>query len=325
MQRIIGYLPGLILVAVITWVSEYLGAFVPLLGSLVIAIFIGILIRNTYGLPATFAKGSKLAAKQLLELGIVLLGATFSFTDIAKVGPKVLVIIALCLGLGIIVGQLISRAMGLSRRLGILIAVGNAICGNSAIAAVAPVIKAEKEEITLSIAFTGVIGVFVVVLLPFLAPVVGLDNTSFGIWAGTTVYAVPQVLAASFRVSEVSGQIGTIVKLVRVLFIGPIVLLFSVLEGRRSGQGKAKQTVYVPWFVVGFIILGIVGTFGAFSPAMIALIKRGSHLLMVMSMASMGLDVDIKSAIKVGPRVAGAVSGSILFIALLSLTLLKLL
>ncbi len=325
MQRITQYLPGLILVGLITWVSEYLGTFVPLLGSLVIAIFIGILIRNTYGLPASFAKGSKLAAKQLLELGIVLLGATFSFADLAKVGPKVLIIIGLCIGLGIIVGQLISRALGLSRRLGILIAVGNSICGNSAIAAVAPVVKAEKEEITLSIAFTGVIGVLVVVLLPLLAPLVGLDNTEFGIWAGTTVYAVPQVLAAAFRVSETSGQIGTIVKLVRVLFIGPIVLLFSVLEGRRNGQGKAKQTVYVPWFVVGFIVLGIVGTLGVFSPATIALIKRGSHLLMVMSMASMGLDVDIKNAIKVGPRVAAAVSGSILFIGLLSLTLLKVL
>ena len=121
-------------------------------------------------------------------------------------------------------------------------AFGNAICGNSAIAALAPVIGAKREHVASAIAFTAVLGVAVVVGLPFLVPVAHLSNYQYGVVAGLTVYAVPQVLAAAFPVSALSGQVGTLVKLVRVLFLGPVLVAFSVMarrEARRApGRGR---------------------------------------------------------------------------------------
>src|SRR6202008_1901383 len=121
------------------------------------------------------------------------------------------------------------RALGLPQRISILIACGNSICGNSAIAAVAPVIGAAADEIAASIAFTAVRGVIVVLLLPLLAPVLLLSLTQYGVLAGLTVYAVPQVLAATLPIGALANQVGTVIKLVRVLMLGPVVLGLSLL------------------------------------------------------------------------------------------------
>jgi uncharacterized membrane protein YadS len=106
----------------------------------------------------------------------------------------------------------------------ILIACGNSICGNSAIAAVAPVIGADGDDIAASISFTAVLGVVVVLTLPLLVPILQLSLTQYGVLAGLTVYAVPQVLAATLPIGALSNQVGTVIKLVRVLMLGPVVL-----------------------------------------------------------------------------------------------------
>ena len=111
----------------------------------------------------------------------------------------------------------------------ILIACGNSICGNSAIAAVAPVIGAHSDDVAASISFTAVLGVIVVLTLPLLVPVLQLSLTQYGVLAGLTVYAVPQVLAATLPIGALSNQVGTVVKLVRVLMLGPVVLGLSLL------------------------------------------------------------------------------------------------
>ena len=116
----------------------------------------------------------------------------------------------------------------------VLVACGNSICGNSAIAAVAPVIGARADDVASSIAFTAVLGVVVVLGLPLLVPVLDLSLTQYGTLAGLTVYAVPQVLAATVPVSAISAQLGTLVKLVRVLMLGPVVVLLPVLVVRRE-------------------------------------------------------------------------------------------
>src|SRR5205085_10254017 len=116
----------------------------------------------------------------------------------------------------------------------VLVACGNAICGNSAIAAVAPVIGAESDDVASSIAFTAVLGVLVVLGLPLLMVPLGLSTYQYGVLAGLTVYAVPQVLAATLPVSALSGQVGTLVKLVRVLMLGPVVLGLSLARGRKA-------------------------------------------------------------------------------------------
>ena len=122
----------------------------------------------------------------------------------------------------------------------ILVACGNSICGNSAIAAVAPVIGADSDDVASSISFTAVLGVIVVLTLPLLVPILHLSLTQYGVLAGLTVYAVPQVLAATLPIGALSNQVGTVVKLVRVLMLGPVVLGFSLLAGGLRTAARAR-------------------------------------------------------------------------------------
>ena len=157
---------------------------------------------------------------------------------------------------------LICRALKLPQRLAILIAAGNSICGNSAIAAVAPVIGADGDDIASSISFTAVLGVIVVLTLPLFVPILQLSLTQYGVLAGLTVYAVPQVLAATLPIGALSNQVGTVIKLVRVLMLGPVVLGFSLLGGglrASSAQGPRNRSrphlhEMLPWFIVGFLV-----------------------------------------------------------------------
>src|SRR5262249_23756676 len=155
----------------------------------------------------------------------------------------------------------LSRMLGLPTKLSILIACGNSICGNSAIAAVAPVIGAHGDDVASSISFTAILGVMTVLGLPLLIPLLQLSATQYGILAGLTAYAVPQVLAATIPAGLVSTQIGTLVKLMRVLMLGPVVVGLSLFASRRqSGAGKAGVGLarvglvgLVPWFILGFL------------------------------------------------------------------------
>lgn len=319
-----GYLPGLALLSAIALIASMLGQRFTMLEGLVWAILLGMIVRNLVGQPPATKAGVNFASKQLLELSVALLGAAISFADLLHAGPKILLLIALAVGLGITASMTIGRAFGLGRKLAILIAVGNSICGNSAIAAVAPTIKAEKKDITMSIALTAVVGVIVVLTLPLLVPLLNLSLYQYGVLAGTTVYAVPQVVAAGFSVSPMSGEVATLVKLVRVLLLGPVVLLFALLFARSvavEGQ-KLKRSAFLPWFVLSFLGLGVLRSVGVIPEALAADAKALSGLLMIVSMAALGMGVDFAAVRTVGPRVFATVVLSILFLAVLSLGLI---
>ena len=258
-----GYFPGLALLVVISIVATVLGQFFPVLEGLVWAILLGMLVRNTVGQPVMTKAGVGWASKQLLEMSVALLGAAISFAEIFSAGPRLLTLIVLAVVLGMTVSFIVGRSLGLSQRLAILIAVGNSICGNSAIAAVAPTIRADKKDITMSIALTAVVGVIAVLALPLLIPLVGLTLTQYGVLAGSTIYAVPQVVAAGFSVSDVSGEMATLVKLIRVMMLAPVVLFFGLMfsRGAEGGQ-KVKKSALLPWFVLIFLGLAVLRTVG---------------------------------------------------------------
>ena len=224
------------------------------LEALVIAILLGAIVRTLWTPPKLFDRGIRCAAKTMLELAIVLMGATVSFGAIFAAGLPLMVSIVLTVIGAIVVSFALGRSLGLNRKMALLVACGNAICGNSAIAAVAAVIDADSDDIATSIAFTAVLGIGVVVALPFLAAALHLSPAAGGILAGLTVYAVPQVLAAAGPMGSVAIQVGTLVKLVRVLMLGPIVTGLSLLMARRravpaeakSGGRRGLPTGLVP-------------------------------------------------------------------------------
>ncbi len=328
-------LPGLLLCAAVTLAATLLQSLEhhlfgqPFLEALVLAILLGVALRTLWTPPPTFHPGISLAAKTLLELAVVLLGAAVSVRTVLALGPALLLGIAATVALSLATSYAIGRLLGLHSKLAILVACGNAICGNSAIAAVAPVIAADGDDIAASIAFTAVLGVLVVLLLPLLVPLLHLSLTQYGVLAGLTVYAVPQVLAATLPIGALSNQVGTVVKLVRVLMLGPVVLAISLLSRRPGAPGRAgapalKLNQLVPWFILGFLLVLLARSLGAIPLCWLPRIKTTAALLTTLSMAALGLGVDIRTVARAGPRVTAAVSLSLLLLCALSLALIRL-
>jgi uncharacterized integral membrane protein (TIGR00698 family) len=293
---------------------------------LVLAILVGMLVRTVRGEPAREASGVRFVAKEVLEVAVFLLGATMDVPRLFASGPALAAAIAIlvCLALG--TGYAIGRAAKLSPRLAMLVACGNAICGNSAIAAVAPVIGADREDVAASIALTAVLGVIVVVGLPLLIGPLGLSHYQYGVLAGLTVYAVPQVLAAAFAVSALSGQVATVVKLARVLMLGPVVVFFSLRRRNRHADVRgAPRAALVPWFVIGFVLLATLRSLGAIPAPSAAVAKVVAGWLTIGAMAALGLSVDVHAVRRVGARVVVAVGGSLVALMLLAVGLIRLL
>jgi uncharacterized integral membrane protein (TIGR00698 family) len=330
--------PGLLAVAVVCALS-LLGGNIesrafgrPIVEPLVLAIFIGIAVRTIRGAVAREATGNRFAAKQLLEVSVLLLGATMDVPRLFASGPSLAggIVLVVCIALS--GGFLVGRAIGLSPRLAVLVACGNAICGNSAIAAVAPVIGADEGEVAASIALAAVLGVVEILALPLLIVPFNLTHYQYGVLAGLSVYAVPQVLAAAFAVSALSGQVATVVKLARVLMLGPVVV-FLAIRRRRAEQapaganGTATRGVaigrIVPWFVIGFIVLAALRSTGAVPDGAANVAKAVAGWLMIAAMAALGLAVDVGSVRRVGARVAMAIGGSLVVLIALSIALIR--
>jgi uncharacterized integral membrane protein (TIGR00698 family) len=328
-DRLRSLLPGVLLCIAISIVAailqfietELVGQ--PYLEALVLAILIGAAVRTAWTPGPLWTPGISFSAKFVLEFAIVLLGGSVSVTMVAALGLHLLIGIASIVALAIGVTYLICRALKLPRRMAVLIACGNSICGNSAIAAVAPVIGATSDEVAASISFTAVLGVVVVLGLPLLVPILDLSLTQYGVLAGLTVYAVPQVLAATLPIGALSNQVGTVVKLVRVLMLGPVVFCLSLLtRERRHGDGQQRGRVrldeLVPWFIIGFLIVLGIRSVGLIPQSVAPVITSVAALLTTIAMAALGLGVDVRVVARTGPRITVAVTISLIILAVMS-------
>lgn len=297
--------------------------------SLVIAILVGMLIRSLWTPSARWQPGIDFSARFLLEVAVVLLGVSLSAQAIAAAGPALLAGIAVVVGVSLAATYALGRAAGLPRDMALLVASGNSICGNSAIAAVAAAIGARPTDVASAVAFTAVLGVAIVLLLPFAAEPLGLDSAGYGIVAGLTVYAVPQVLAATAPAGPLAVQLGTLVKLVRVLLLAPLVLALSLTRSRRDVEpGKGRMPPLrrlVPWFVAGFLVMALARSLGIIPDVLIAPLGMAATVLTLLAMAGLGLGVDVRSVARAGARISIVVTASLLLLAAMALVLVRLL
>lgn len=339
-------LPGLAICAAVTLTAlaiEYVEAAVfgrAWLEALVLAILVGTGVRTAWSPGQFWSAGVRFGAKQLLEMAVVLLGASLSAQTIIAAGWELLVGIAVVVVLALLGSYGAGRLLGLPHRMATLVACGNSICGNSAIAAVAPVIGADGEDIAASIAFTAVLGVVVVLVLPFLVPVLHLTVLQYGALAGLVVYAVPQVLAATAPIGPLAVQLGTLVKLVRVLMLGPVVLVLSLTTrspretddpafdftaGSQSISARPPLHKLVPWFIIGFLLLAAIRSAGLIPVVALGPIAFVANLMTIIAMAALGLGTDLKTVARAGARVTGAVTISLVLLGAISFGLIRLL
>lgn len=332
-MRVGRLLPGLLLSIGIAVVALLLGRAEAVamgrswLEPLVIAILLGTIVRTVWAMPAAFAPGIDWSGRTVLEIAVALIGATISFGAVMAAGPGLLVGIVMTVISAIGLTFLIGRAFGLPAKMATLVACGNAICGNSAIAAVAPVIDADSEDVATAVAFTAVLGVAVVLLLPVLAALLRLSPAAGGALAGLTVYAVPQVLAAAGPMGSIAVQVGTVVKLTRVLMLGPVLLLLSLIAPRRSARcdgllDRRRLASVLPWFILAFLLLAGLRSIGWLPQAFVGAADHVAGLLTVVAMAALGLGVDLRSIGAAGPRVIAVVTLSLGLLGAIALIVL---
>jgi uncharacterized integral membrane protein (TIGR00698 family) len=235
--------------------------------AMLIAIVIGMVLRNAFGLPAWLAHGVKYSVVSLLPLAIVLLGAKLNFYDVMRTSAKALIISVICVAVALGLTVWLCKKLGVGQKLGILIGIGTAICGGTAIAVAAPVIEADENETAFAVATITLFGMLSVFLLPLLGTALDLSQLEFGVWAGTSVHATPQVIATGFAYGPEAGDVATIVKLVRVLLLAPVVIGLGAWYAREKRRRQIAHvtklgnwTTLFPPFIFGFVLLALANT-----------------------------------------------------------------
>ena len=314
-EKIMNYLPGLSLAVVIGLGSRYLANWIPNLGGVTLAIIVGLLVSNLLEVGEKYSLGIKFAEKKILALAIVLMGLKLELGVLSQLGVEFIIIIVIMVFSSITLGYLFGQLLGVSKSCSLLLGIGNGICGSSAIGATAPLVTEKKEEVGLSIGVVNLLGTIGIFLLPVLTKLLNLAAAKSGLMIGGTLQAVGQVVAAGFSVSEEVGRLATVVKMGRVLMLGPIVLLLSLFLN--NNETAEKQNVKIPPFIIGFFIFSLIVSFDFLPANLLEILKSSSKILLTIAMAGIGLKINISNLTDQGPK--ALVLGSLIFIAQLSL------
>lgn len=312
---------GVALLATFLHTLPGLGLFSPL----ILAILLGILIKNTIGTPQICQLGVTFSLKRILKFAIILLGLQLSLQQVVEVGPAGLSIVALTLISTFVFTCWFGKRLGVSQKLSQLIAAGTSICGASAVIAANVVVEGHDEDVAYAVAMVTVFGTASMLLYPILPGLIHLSPQAFGIWCGASIHEVAQVIAAAFQDGAVSGQIATISKLSRVMLLAPMVLTLGVVSARlvKHGQKFSLRQIPIPWFVLYFLAVILVNSLNLFPADAKAAVIQANQFLLAISLAAMGLETDLAKMRQAGlkPLYLGAASWA--FISIFSLGLVE--
>lgn len=320
--------PGLLLtggIAVTAFLLREL-AVVSTFSPMILAILIGMLFHNAIGTPASAKAGITFSLHRILRLGIILLGLQLTLAQVAEVGAVGIAIIAGSLIATFLFTKMFGRLCGVDRKLTELIAAGTSICGASAVIATNTVTQAPDEDVAYAVACVTVFGSIAMLVYPMLAGPLGLGPHSFGLWTGSSVHEVAQVVGASFQEGEQAGYFGTIAKLSRVMMLAPLVIGLGLIARNLSKNGDCRPEAKapMPWFVLGFIALIGLNSVVRFPPQVTDVVATSASFMLSMALAAMGLETDFSKLKAKGLRPLFLGLSASLFIACFSLVLIKL-
>ena len=310
-------IPGWLLMVAVGVLAMFLSSLVVAGGkhpleATSLAVIIGLLARNIGVVPALCHSGIKQFEKPLIW-GVILIGATLNFKDIGAQGPQMLAIILVTMSVSYVVIYALGRLFNLSPTLSTLLSVGTTICGGSAIAITAPLIKAKEEETCYAIGTITLWGLAAIIFYPQIAKALGVGDIAFGVFAGTAIHSTPQVVGAGFVFSDLAGKTATAVKLVRNCFMAPLAFLiaagFARTYFKADGlkKGKVHWAKAFPWFLFGYFVMAGLNTAGYFSAKAVGSLTWMGRFLIVVSMAGIGLNTAFSAFREVGlkPLVVG--------------------
>lgn len=295
---------GLTLAAGLAGVAMVLGHWFPTVGGPVFAIVLGLVIRNSLGMMPLFQPGLAFASKKVLQWSIIALGFGLSFTQVVQTGFESLWVTLITMAAAFITAAVLGRLLGIPDKLRTLIGAGTAICGGSAIAAVAPIIKPDEHETAFAISTIFLFNVVAVLVFPFFGHALHMSDIGFGLWAGTAINDTSSVVAAAYSYSTEAGDYATVVKLTRATFIIPICLFYVFLEIQRQKREGASFSLgrLIPWFIIWFVVASMVRSTGVLPAEILVVLQVLAKFLMVLALAAIGLSSNMRLMARTGWR-----------------------
>lgn len=302
-------LPGLGLAALLAAISIGLSRTPALqtagLSGLTVAIVLGIVLGNTIfpSIAGRMGAGTDFAKAWLLRAGVVLYGLRVTFQDIAAVGlDGVLIAVAMVASVFVLALTLGTRVFGLDRDTSILIGSGSAICGAAAVLATEPVLRAPPHKAAVAVATVVVFGTLSMFLYPLLYAWSGLDAHGYGLYVGSTVHEVAQVVVAGRAVDDTAAAAAVIEKMLRVMLLAPFLLLLSAWLARGRHDGESGKAIVIPWFAVGFIAVSGLNSLHLLPPTLHAALIELDAFVLAMAMTALGLRTHVSAIRKAGLR-----------------------
>lgn len=308
---------GILLCLAIAIPSWFAGKAFPIIGGAVIAIVAGMVVTLAWKWRDPVDSGIKFVSKKVLQWAVILLGFGMDLNVVIHTGRQSLPIILCTITISLVVAFALSRWMNIPGKVATLVGVGSSICGGSAIAATAPVIEAEEDEVAQAISVIFFFNVLAALLFPVLGQMVGFDTTSgeaFGIFAGTAVNDTSSVTATAstwdsmWNLGSQTLDKAVTVKLTRTLAIIPITLVLAFLRTRKErgdGERKVQMSKIFPFFILFFIAASVITTVAVgngISPTVFDPLKELSKFMIVLAMAAIGLNTNIVKLVKSGGK-----------------------
>ena len=294
------------------------------LSALLLVILLGMAWRSFAKIPDWALPGVQVAQRPLLRWAVAGLGFRLSLQELASIGGPALAVVLISTTASLLFGWWIARRLGLETRLGLLLGVGGAICGASAVVAADSVVQAEKRDAALALGIITLLGTVGIVVYPIIARAAGMSDFLYGVWDGATLHEMAQVVAAGFGVSDEAGRVATVVKLARICLLAPVVLGLAWWLRRHHQKTGEAQVSPVPWFLVLFVVFAAVNSLGVLPAAWLDAVRRLDLWLLCLGMAGVGLQTgfgDLKAA---GLRPIAAGAAQWLFLAVLAYALARL-
>lgn len=329
MSRVRTVLPGLLACVVVAAGARLVGSALQLGLETAVALAIGLAVGSVVSFRAASVAGAGLAARYALRVGITLLGARLTVGQVIETGGASVLAIVAVVSVGLLLGTALARRYRVEPPLSALITVGMAICGNSAILALAPIVRAPHRETAYAVSTITLFGLVGVLLLPVVGRALGLPDGVFGTWAGLSVNDTAQVVATGYAFSPPAGDVATVVKLTRNLAILPVLLGATWLAVRSAAADSAAEAAgvggpsgaevpvvapfrlvarAVPWFVIGFVVFaglrstGMLDLHLAWGGTLADLCSTAATLLILVALAGVGISTDVRAMLGVGAR-----------------------
>lgn len=297
--------PGIALAFAVAAMAFGLGRLMPLVGGAVFGIVLGILVRQFLPPPARFQPGIRFASKQVLQWSIIALGFGLSITQVAKTGAESLSVTLATVAAAGLAAWVLGKLLRVRDMLKLLVGVGTAICGGSAIAAVVPIVKADEHDTAFAISTIFLFNLLAVLTFPALGHWLGLSDLGFGLWAGTAINDTSSVVAAGYAYSHAAGDYATIVKLTRATLIIPICLMIAfivALREKRGGAANFSLAKIFPWFILWFLVASAIRTAGLVPAPALPVIHFIAECLIVVALTAIGLSADLRKMAQTGHR-----------------------